>query len=180
MSEIYEPAEDSYLMSDILSKELSKLLKKNPILKFLEMGCGSGINLATAKSVGVKNITGVDINKKAVEQCKKLGFDCMASDLFENVKGKFDVIAFNPPYLPLDSKESKSSKVATTGGKKGNEVIIRFLKQAKKHLAEKGKIFVITSSLSQRVDFERLSYESEMLKKQKLFFEEIYVWKLSR
>jgi len=49
MNEIYEPAEDSYLMSEALGAELPELLSKNPQLKLLEIGVGSGINLNIAK-----------------------------------------------------------------------------------------------------------------------------------
>ena len=178
MSEIYEPAEDSYLMSEALKRELPKLLNKNPELKFLEVGCGSGINLETAKSLGVKNIFGTDININAVKHCKTLGFNCVKSDLFGNVNGKFDVIVFNPPYLPLDEEEPKDSRTATTGGKKGTELIIKFLKQAKEHLNKNGKILLITSSLSKDIDFIAFGYNAEVINEKKLFFEKLTVWKL--
>ena len=43
MSEIYSPAEDSYLMSETLKKVVPRLLIKKPGLALLEVGCGSGI-----------------------------------------------------------------------------------------------------------------------------------------
>src|SRR3972149_3945925 len=143
MSEIYSPAEDSYLMSETLKKVVPRLLIKKPGLALLEVGCGSGINLIAAAEVGVKKIIGGDINVNAVKHCRKLGFNCVKSDLCESVKGKFDVIVFNPPYLPLDEREPKDSRTATTAGVLGNEIIIKFLKQAGNHLANGGKIFLI-------------------------------------
>ena len=168
-------------MSKTLSKELPKLLKTNPELKFLEVGCGSGINLVTAKNAGVRieNILGVDVNIKAVSHCKSLGFNCIKSNLFNNIKGKFDVIIFNPPYLPLDKKEPKISRRETTGGKKGNEIIIRFLKQAGKHLTKDGRIFIITSSLAQEINFDKLGYKAKKLNQRRLFFERLSCWELS-
>jgi release factor glutamine methyltransferase len=130
MNEIYQPAEDSYLMSRILKERIPSLIKMNPNLKFLEIGAGSGIHLNTAFNCGIKreNIFSSDINKDAVNHCASLGFNCIYSDLFKNVKGKYDLIIFNPPYLPEDSREPRDSRLATTAGKKGNEIILRFLK----------------------------------------------------
>ena len=182
MSEIYELAEDSFLLSDTLKKEIPKLLKKNKNLKFLEVGCGSGINLQTASNLGVKkeNIFGTDINGKAVTHCKKLGSNCFKSDLFSNIKGRrFDVIVFNPPYLPLDKREPKSSRLATTSGKKGNELTLRFLKQAKIYLNKKGKILIITSSLSSKINFKAIGYKTKEIAHKKLFFERLSVVELS-
>lgn len=178
---IYEPAEDSHLLSDALKKRLSELLNKNSFLKFLEMGCGSGINLQTALYAGVKkeNITGCDINHEAVKHCLKKRFNCFKSDLFSRVKGKFEVIVFNPPYLPEDEREPEESRRETTGGKKGNEIIMRFLKQAKRYLSSEGKIFLVTSSLAEEVPFEELGYKAKKILGKKLFFEELMVWEIS-
>ena len=57
----------------------------------------------------------------------------ITSDLFDKIpkNKKFDIVAFNPPYLPEDKREDKESQLTTTGGKKGNEITLRFLKKAK-------------------------------------------------
>ncbi|MGA2130159.1 MAG: HemK2/MTQ2 family protein methyltransferase [Candidatus Pacearchaeota archaeon] len=180
MPEIYQPEEDSYLMSEKIAEEISNILSKNKNPIFLEIGCGSGINLRVALDSGIKkqNILGTDINEEAVRHCKSLGFNCILSDLFDKIKGKFDIIVFNPPYLPLDKNEPEESRQETTGGKKGNEIIIKFLNQAKKYLAKEGEILIITSSLSQDVDFKKLGYRAAELADKKLFFEKIIIWRL--
>jgi len=170
--EIYSPSEDSFLLSETLKKEI-----KNTNIKFLEIGIGSGIQLQTAKHLGIREIFGADINPDAVKHCKSLGFDCIQSDLFQNVKGKYNLIVFNPPYLPLDKREPKDSRLATTGGKKGSEIINKFLKQAKKHLAKYGRIFLLTSSLTKAIDWQ--DYNKKLLATKKIFFEELYVWELT-
>jgi len=177
---MYEPSEDSYLMSRILKEQIPTLLQENQNLKFLEIGAGSGIHLETAFDAGIKkeNIFSCDIEEKSVEHCIGLGFNCIYSDLFENIKGKFDIIIFNPPYLPEDSREPQDSQRETTGGKKGNEIILRFLKQAKDHLEKKGKIFLITSSLAEDVDFEKLGYSAKEIGCENLFFERLCIWEL--
>jgi release factor glutamine methyltransferase len=177
--EIYNPSEDSFLLSSVLEKEIPKLLKKNKDLKFLEMGTGSGIQLKTAVKSGIKkqNIFSCDVNSSAVSHCKALGFNSVVSDLFENIKGRYNIIILNPPYLPLDSREPKDSRVSTTGGKKGSEIINRFLKQTKKHLTKDGKIFILISSLTKGTDFK--GFRKKTLAKQKLFFEELFVFELT-
>ncbi len=180
-SSIYKPAEDSYLMSKILKEKIPLLIKQNPELKFLEIGSGSGIHLETAKKSGIKkeNIFSVDINPKSVEHCKLLGFQCIESNLFEKINKKYEIIIFNPPYLPENKSEPKDSQTATTGGKKGNEIIIRFLEQAKNHLKENGKIFIITSSLSEDINFEKIGYNAKEIGCEKLFFERLCIWELT-
>ncbi|MEM4326485.1 MAG: methyltransferase [Candidatus Pacearchaeota archaeon] len=179
--EIYQPAEDSYLMIKAMEIEIPKFINRFGILRLLEIGSGSGILLEAANSLGIKkeNILGSDINKKAVECCRKLGFKCILSDLFESIpKQKFDFIIFNPPYLPLEEREPDVSKISTTGGKKGNELTLKFLKQCKRYLSDNGVILLITSSLSKRIDFKKLGFKTKKVLSQNLFFEEITVWKL--
>lgn len=182
MPSIYSPSEDSYLLSSILKEQLPKLVEQNPNLKFLEIGVGSGIHLWTANNSGVKkeNIYSCDINKKAVAHCNVLGFNCIESNLFENIGGKYDIIIFNPPYLPEDTKEPEDSKVVTTGGERGDEIIIRFLRQVKDYLEPKGKAFLLTSSLTpmENIKKEFENYCIRLLGREKLFYEELSVWEL--
>lgn len=176
MNSVYSPEEDSFLLSSVIKENIPKLLKINPNLKVLEIGSGSGIQLKALYEAGVKkqNIFACDINKEAVNHCKKLGFNCVQSNLFEKIKGKYDLIVFNPPYLPGDSDEPKDSQLATTGGEKGGEIINKFLQQAKKYLTKEGKIFLVTSNLTKGIKWN--GYKKKVLAKQKLFFEELRVW----
>src|SRR3989344_771904 len=159
--------------------EISKTIPAKPkpagyglvivLIIVLEIGAGLGINLKTAAESGVKkeNIFSCDINKEAARHCKSLGFNCVQSDLFEKIKGKFNIIIFNPPYLPEDKREPLSSKIATTGGKLGGETINIFLKQTKSYLKQDGRIFLITST--QKKAFFFLGYEKKLLEKKNFF-----------
>lgn len=180
MSKIYQPAEDSYLFNRILEEKIPKLLEKDENLKFLEIGSGSGILLQTAKRLGIKkeHIFGVDINQEAVKHCKELGFNCIYSNLFDNVEGTFYLIIFNPPYLPRDEREPKDSQLATTGGERGGELINRFLKQAENYLEEEGRIFLLISSLTKGVNFRNFNKKS--LGKEKFFMEQLEVLELTK
>ena len=119
----------------------------------------------------------LDIDRKAVEHVKLMGFNSVKSNLFEKIKGKFDIIAFNAQYLPSDQHDKEKD---TTGGKRGDEIILRFLKQVRKHLENKGKIFLLLSSLTPRKRIEK-ELETQRLSianifKKRIFFEKLEVW----
>jgi release factor glutamine methyltransferase len=178
---IYQPVEDSYLLVNELKKHLKNKNKKTSIL---DMGSGSGIQAQTCKDLGFTNIITADINQEVIEHLKKQGLKTIQTDLFSNInkKQKFDLIIFNPPYLPEDKREPEDSKLVTTAGKKGYEIIIKFLKQAKLHLNKKGKIFLLFSSLSKpniiKNKTKVLGYTMSLLAKQKIPFEELYVYEI--
>jgi len=169
MPEIYQPSDDSYFLSDILKSQI-----KNKNIKCLDIGSGSGIQAQTLIDLGIapENIILTDINPDAVKYLKQKfpNSKVIHSDLFKSINHKYDLIIFNPPYLPEDKFDKEKD---TTGGKKGSEIINKFLKQAKKHLNKDSKIFLLTSSLTKGINF--LDYRKKLLGKKKLFFEEIYV-----
>ncbi|MBM3200144.1 methyltransferase [Candidatus Woesearchaeota archaeon] len=168
---IYEPAEDSLL--------LQKHVKKYAKGKVLDLGSGSGIQALTALKK-TKDVLAVDINPKAVDTLREKGLKAEVSDLFSNVKEKFDLIIFNPPYLPRDDEEPEDSAVITTGGKEGYEVIERFLQHAKKFLTSEGRILLVCSSLTGDVEklFKKYSYRFKKLEEEKIFFERLFVYYL--
>ena len=143
---IYSPAEDSFLLEEIVRKK-----SKNQ--KILDVGCGSGIQMRAAINSGAKSVLGIDIDSESLKLCKKSGLKVKKSNLFSNVKGKFDLIIFNPPYLPKDEREDVKSARATSGGKNGDEIILRFLKKAPKFLEKDGSILLLISSLTLLLNF---------------------------
>lgn len=166
---LYEPAEDSYL--------LLEQVKRYAKGKVLDLGTGTGI-LAEAALEKTKGVLAADINEEAVNFVKKKCIKAVKSDLFSNIKGKFDLIIFNPPYLPKEVKEPEDSALATTGGKKGNEIIEKFLSQAREHLEKDGKILIVFSSLTPNIDklIKRYYYNYKKLSEKSFFFEKIYVY----
>ena len=111
--------------------------------------------------------------------------------MFKSIKGKFDLIIFNPPYLPEErdyhgikmTKEDFNyvNDIALVGGKKGWETTDRFLKEAKNFLNKDGKILLSFSSLGGNVEeiFERYGYKSKKLGEKRIFFEVLTVYLLS-
>src|SRR3989344_2463782 len=98
-----------------------------------------------------KNVLAVDVDEESVNYVKKKGIKAKISDLFSNVAGKFDLIIFNPPYLPDEKLEDEKSKRITTGGKHGYEILEKFFSQANEHLNKNGKILIVFSSLTNNI-----------------------------
>ncbi len=172
--EVYQPAEDSYFFTEFLER----YLQKNKINSYLDMGTGSGILSETVtKFIDKKNILAVDINTEAIETLKQKGFNSIESDIFSEVKNKYDLITFNAPYLPRDSREPKSSQLITTGGKEGDEISLKFLKQSKKYLTKNGKIFLLVSTLTPMDKIKK--FKPKIVARKKLFMEELLILEFS-
>lgn len=165
---IYEPGEDSHL----LSKNLKRYVKNKSVL---DMGSGSGIQAETALKNGASSVLAVDINPASIKLLKQKNIPCVKSNLFSKVKGKFDIIVFNPPYLPLDSREDPESTLITSGGKAGYELTLKFLKSAKEHLTKKGTILLIVSSLTPQDKInaliKKLGLRKKVVESQSFFME---------
>ena len=97
---IYDPQEDSFL----LAKYVDKFSKG----KVLDLGTGSGIQSEIALR-HTKDVLAVDIDKESINFVKKKKIKSEYSNLFSNVNEKFDLIIFNPPYLPEEELEDKES-----------------------------------------------------------------------
>ena len=124
------------------------------------------------------------MDKEVINHLKLRNFNTLQTDLFSNINKleKFDLIIFNPPYLPEDKLEPQDSRNATTGGKKGYEIIIKFLVQAKSHLNKNGSILLLFSSFSNpKIILKKakeLDYSANLLSSKKLFFEELFVYEI--
>jgi release factor glutamine methyltransferase len=175
--EIYAPREDSFLLESVILKE--NLGGK----KCLDMGCGSGIQSRAMFSAGAAEVVAVDINDFALKQTEKntqfLGhfsrLRVLKSDLFSEVKEKFDFISFNPPYVPSDSLRWRD----TDGGKKGRVVINRFLSEFPPRLKKGGILLLLVSSLNDEKEISKVleekGFEVSFAAKKKLFFETLFV-----
>jgi release factor glutamine methyltransferase len=175
---LYEPHEDS--------EQLAKEVKKYAYGKVLDVGTGTGFQAkAAASSKKVSEVLAVDIDKDAISYCKKESkhekISYKYSDLFSKVTGKFDTITFNPPYLPQDEG---IEDIALYGGKKGWEVVKRFIEDATDYLEDDGVILLLFSSLT-RKDMVYQFLDKEIFKYERLsttshFFEKLYVYKIHK
>ncbi|MBS3150894.1 methyltransferase [Candidatus Woesearchaeota archaeon] len=165
---MYGPEDDSYL--------LEKYVKKFARGRILDIGCGSGILMKAALTKS-KNVFGVDIDDESLEFCKRQGLNVKKSDLFSNVKERFDFIIFNPPYLPEDEIKDKD----LVGGKFGWETIERFFSDAGKYLNENGKVLIVFSNLTDKRKVDEIilknGFEFEMLEEKSVgLMERLFVY----
>ncbi len=175
---VYEPREDSLM----LQYQVERFAKG----KVLDMGTGSGVQAYTAaQKENVTSVTAVDISKRAIKHAQEHNnhskISYQLSDLFSKVKGKYDTIIFNPPYLPQDHKIRRR---ALEGGKKGYEVIQKFLEKASNYLEPEGIILLVLSSLSNKNKIEEILREHllefEELSSKHLFFETLFVYLIKK
>jgi release factor glutamine methyltransferase len=174
---VYEPAEDTYLL---LKAALSEAKPSDSVL---EIGCGRGIiscNLAPK----VRAILAIDINPHAVRIVRGSGIPTVRADLFKGIKTKFDMVIFNPPYLPTSEEERIDGwlNFALDGGYSGRETINRFLQDLGPHLAPGGRALLLISSLTGLREVEEMmrtvGLDSCRVASEKHFFEQLYVLKL--
>ena len=166
---IYEPREDSFL--------LQKYVEEYSAGRILDIGTGSGIqSLAAMKKT--KDVLAVDIDEYSVIYARSKGVNAIQSDLFQNVNGRFDLIIFNPPYLPKGVKENKEVAKLVSGGKEGKELIEEFFSEVRAYLNENGRILIVFSSLSGDVlgCIKRNNFNYKKLDEQSFFFEKLFVY----
>jgi release factor glutamine methyltransferase len=169
---VYSPREDSFLLRDQI-----KHYARGTVL---DMGTGSGIQAEEAAKFA-DAVVAADVNPEALIECMKTianeKIKFVESDLFSNITGTFDLILFNPPYLP---NHPKSKDVALDGGVRGYELTIKFLEQAYDHLSSDGKILLLISSETKKRIVEskmrRMNYEFKVIATQKLEFETLYIY----
>ena len=152
--DVYEPAADT----ELLVKSIR--LRENDMV--LEIGTGTGLVAIHCAKHGAR-VTATDVCSGALDlarrNCEDNGVqvDLREGDLFEPVEGAFDVIVFNPPYLPTEPDDLTHSPLdkALDGGPDGTETALRFIAGLPEHLAENGRAYLVVSSLQDLGRIER-------------------------
>jgi release factor glutamine methyltransferase len=72
------------------------------------------------------------------------------ADMFEGISGPFDVVIFNPPYLPTTEGDRVPGPVdaALSGGPGGDELMLRFIRGLPDILGHGGRAYLVVSSLT--------------------------------
>lgn len=155
--EVYDPAEDTFLLLDAIKTSRGDTI--------FEIGTGTGIIALYCAKQGA-DVVCSDINPFSVELVKKNHklnepllkgrFDVRMGNLY-SVLGNdefFDIIVFNPPYLPTKQEDlvggSSWFDVSVDGGVDGLNVVKRFLEGLPLFLKESGRAYFVFSSLSDK------------------------------
>ena len=139
--------------TELLVEECLKFA--NSKSKVLDLCTGSGaIAISLQKKLDAEVVCS-DISSKALYVAKKnakaLGVKVkfIKSDMFENIKSKFDIIVSNPPYIPSRDIESLDRevknydpKISLDGGETGLDFYRIIAKNAKAHLTGNGKVLL--------------------------------------
>lgn len=135
--------------------------KKKPKIQILDVGTGSGCiavslanTLTTPGSQLTASVTASDVSSTALKVAEqnakthKVTVRFIQSDLFKNIRGKFNVITANLPYVPQGMYEllyhnlKYEPKVAITDGGEVWDMYRRFFIQLPKHIKPGGAVLL--------------------------------------
>ena len=143
--------------------------------RVLDIFAGSGcIGIAVLKHIPWAKVDFAEKEKRFLKQIEinaKLNgiasnrYRLIQSDVFSNVKGEYDYILANPPYVAEERKVRVQKSVlenepkgAVFGGRDGLQYIRPFFRQAKHYLKESGSIWMEFDS-SQKCAIENIVKE---------------------
>ena len=169
---VYTPREDSYL----LKRFVSTLDLEGT--RVLDMGTGTGIIALEMARQGA-NVTAADINPEALQMAKKNAesenlenIEFVETDLFEDIEQSFNLITFNPPYLPKKQGQETTEK-EWYGGETGSEITSKFIQNSQPYLEQNGAYLTITSNKAQKN--LKNHKNTQTIQKKKIFYETLYL-----
>jgi len=131
----------------------------NANIHCLDIFAGSGcIGIAVLKNINKSHVDFAEKEKRFIQQIllslkknkiSKRRFAVVCSDIFDGISRKYNYIFANPPYIAKKRGKSVQTSVlkyepqgALFAGKDGLKYIKEFLKEAKHHLLQNGRIYL--------------------------------------
>jgi release factor glutamine methyltransferase len=165
MNRVYLASEDSLLLRRVLLKFSGQTC--------LEIGSGNGGNLSEL----VKRfsfVVGTDIVRPEMPMGGSEFVLADRASCFRN--STFDLVAFNPPYLPSEDVKDP----AVDGGRDGVDAAVAFLEEAVRVVKGTGTIVILLSSYNPRERIELICREHGLAMtledSEMLFYENIAVY----
>uniref|UniRef100_A0A060SZN9 ARAD1C06028p n=1 Tax=Blastobotrys adeninivorans TaxID=409370 RepID=A0A060SZN9_BLAAD len=161
---VYEPAEDTFLLLDVLESEkeyIQQRLGNSPLVT--EIGTGSGVVTTFIRQHIVPNgyFMPTDVNFYACTTCtetweangmKNDHLDPIRCNLVSALRVPVDLMVFNPPYVPsedgdIELPESDDDPrwvdIALVGGHDGMRITNQLLGQLKEKLSLEGIAYIL-------------------------------------
>ena len=172
---VYRPSEDSLLLLGSVRLEAGE--------RFLEVGTGTG--LIALHGARRNPCVATDANPNAIRLARTnalrngLPLAAVLTHLMAGLRGPFDVVAFNPPYLEGPPQDDLDR--AWQGGHQGSDVSLQFLAGLERVLAPTGRAYLLLSRANEaarRAAEKR--FHVAVVSAKRLFFEELEVLELTR
>lgn len=203
---IYEPSDDSFLLQKFVKKYSKGLvldMGTGSGIQALEASDNADLVIALDIDKEVIKHCKKEIKNKNIQFFKSNLFQTFEENFFfydkvdnnieiyEKIKVKdreklrilvknqikFDLIIFNPPYLP---QELEKRDIISEGGLKGYEIIKRFFIKVAEYLKKDGRIILVFSSLTNKQKVNDIIHKSGLryieLERKHIFFEDLYVY----
>ena len=163
----YLSAEDSAL--------LRKAIRSHSGGSFLEIGTGNGGTMVEA-SARHGLVVGSDISKPDMDDWRQAGSNFVLADKASCFRASvFDLVAFNPPYLPVEAAGDPA-----VGGGVGLEVPKGFLKDSLRVVKRSGEVVFLLNDEGGLDEFAMLcadeGFTLRRTASQRVFFEELAVY----
>ncbi len=170
--QVYQPSEDT--------STLARALRDYTGESCLEMGFGSGAILDTLVP-RFRTVVGTDILSVAQAAAAKGGAEVVLADRATCFRDKsFDLVTFNPPYLPSERIEDTT----VDGGKGGIQIPLSFLDEALRVVKQQGKVVLLLSDEGDVDGFREFCAGKGLAVRQiartGVFFENLLVFEIRR
>ena len=140
--------------TELLAETAIRLLQERGYASVLDLCTGSGCVAISIAKLANAEVTASDVSADALAlarenaELNEVSVTFLESDLFQQVKGKFDLITCNPPYLTrtdmeqLQTEVTFEPKLALFGGEDGLDVYKRIARDYRKYLNDGGTLLL--------------------------------------
>ncbi|MEU3231011.1 methyltransferase [Nocardiopsis alba] len=123
--------------------------------RFLEVGCAAGVTCVVAAKSGCTRVVGLDVVPAATENTRRNAarhglagrVEALTSDLFAELdpEDEFDLVCSNPPLVRAPESRRHATEVERSVFDPGYALHRRFFQEVRPHLADGGRIYMLTS-----------------------------------